>query len=178
MNNISYNRPALNEDGSVKNNGASLLECLVVWLGCSALLVGGMFGCRSLMEYTERTKDYTVMNYVLVAMLAACVFISILLVRLIKRAKETMNHEVMLELKADVSASILDVVPAVIGPIWNGEYALSVNYHDRNKATLSVFVNNKSPEVLGSIMKAIRENGISVTRNQSGRDKDFAPEYR
>lgn len=178
MNNISYNRPALNEDGSVKNNGVSLLEFLGVWLGCSALLVGGMFGCGSLMEYTERTKDYTIRNYVLIAMFSTCVGLSIFLVRLMKRAKETMNHEVILELKADVSTSILDIVPAVIGPIWNGEYALSVNYHDRHKASLSVSVNNKTPEVLGSIMKAIRENGISVTRNQSGRDKDFAPEYR
>lgn len=182
MSNINFSRPELNEDGSVKNREVSLLSSLLEYIGLvvlgTVLIMSSMIGARALIDYSKRTNDFSVRNYVLITMFIVIAVMSLLLVRLIKRAKETMNHEVLLHLKSDHSVSIIDVVPAKIDPIWNGHYTLSVKYPEKNEASLSVFVNNKSPEILGLIMKNLREIGISVTRNQNRLNKAFASHFQ
>lgn len=95
-----------------------------------------------------------------------------------KKAKETKNHVITVLLKADDPVSILGVVPSVIGPLWRGEYELDIDYDKRERVSLAVSVNNKTPEVLGSILKALRDNGISARRCAAAGNKDFAAEYQ
>lgn len=104
MSNINFSRPELNEDGSVKNREVSLLSSLLEYIGLvvlgTVLIMSSMIGARALIDYSKRTNDFSVRNYVLITMFIVIAVMSLLLVRLIKRAKETMNHEVLLHLRA------------------------------------------------------------------------------